>query len=295
MSGAVQLEAGDVQAVLVPAVGGVVHSFRWRGLPVFRPGPAEITDANDGGCYPLVPFSNRVRDGRFTFQGREVRLSPNLPPQKHPLHGQGWRGAWKVQSADGRRAVLVYDHAPSEWPWAYQARQTVTVDAGGLHIALSCRNLSDQPMPCGLGLHPYFPAEAATVLSTAVTGVWTVDAEVMPVTLEAPVGRYELRERRINAAGLDNGYEGWSGQAYLRQPKFTVSITSPDARRFQVYAPPEGGIVVAEPVVNANAALNQAEALWPELGLTVLAPGDSAAMSARFDVSPASDDARNPA
>ncbi|MBW3618298.1 MAG: aldose 1-epimerase [Proteobacteria bacterium] len=274
---------------LVPAVGGVVRSFRAGGTPVFREGPAEIADANDGGCYPLVPFSNRVRDGRFTFRGREVRLSPNLPPQKHPLHGQGWRGAWSVETADEDRAVLVFDHAPGEWPWAYQARQTFRLDPGGLSIGLSCRNLSPEPMPCGLGLHPYFPAGPETVLSTEATGVWTIDEEVMPVALEPPVGRYGLHQRRINGADLDNGYEGWSGWAELREPEFSVRITSPDARRFQVYAPPEGGIVVAEPVVNANAALNQPEDRWPELGLTVLNPGDSTAMSARFDLIRAKD------
>lgn len=295
MPEAVPLSAGDLRAVLVPEIGGVVRSFRWRDRPVFREGPSEITDANHGGCYALVPFSNRVRDGRFTFRGREVRLSPNLPPQKHPLHGQGWRGAWSLESADAQGAVMVYDHPPGEWPWAYQARQTVALDPAGLSIALSCRNLSAEPMPCGLGLHPYFPAEAATVLSTSVRGVWTIDAEVMPVALESPVGRYDLRERAIDGADLDNGYEGWSGEAELRQRQFTVRISSPDAGRFQVYAPPQGGIVVAEPVVNANAALNQPEDLWPELGLAVLAPGESTAMFARFDVAPRPEGARNPA
>jgi aldose 1-epimerase len=63
-----------------------------------------------------------------------------------------------------------------------------------------------------------------------------------------------------------------------------VVISSAEARRFQVYAPPEGCIVVAEPVTNANAALNQPEARWPELGLVVLQPGESTSMSARFQV-----------
>ena len=51
-------------------MGGVIRSFRRGGTPIFREGPPEITDANDGGSYPLVPFSNRVRDGRFSFRGR---------------------------------------------------------------------------------------------------------------------------------------------------------------------------------------------------------------------------------
>jgi aldose 1-epimerase len=283
----VSLAAGDLAVELVPAVGGAVRSFRWRGRPVFRDGPAEMTDANSGGSYPLVPFSNRVRDGVFSFRGREVRLSPNLPPQKHPLHGQGWRSAWRTEAAEAARAVLVFDHAPGEWPWAYQARQSFELDPRGLFMRLECRNTGSEPMPCGLGFHPYFPAGPETVLSTEVTEVWTIDDEVMPVRREPGVGRYDLRERRVNGADLDNGYEGWSGRAELRQPKFTIRISSPEARRFQVYAPPEGGIVVAEPVTNANAALNQPEDRWPELGLHVLEPGESLSLSARFDVVPA--------
>lgn len=282
----VRLRAGELSVELVPAVGGAVRSFRWRETPVFREGPAEMTDANTGGSYPLVPFSNRVRDGRFTFRGREVELSPNLPPQKHPLHGQGWRGAWRVEAAEERRAVLVYDHAAGEWPWAYQATQAFELDEAGLTIALSCRNGGPDTMPCGLGFHPYYPADAETVLDTSVAEVWTIDEEVMPVGRAPATGRYDLRERRIDGADLDNGYGGWSGRTELRQRDHRLVISSAEARFFQVYAPPEGGIVVAEPVTHANAALNEPEEHWAELGLQVLEPGETAAMSARFEVMP---------
>ena len=286
MAGAerVRLSAGELTVELVPAVGGVVRSFRAGGAPVFREGPENIADANDGGCYPLTPFSNRVRDGRFTFRGREVRLSPNLPPQKHPLHGQGWRGVWTVEAAEATSAEIAFDHAAGEWPWAYQARQSFELDAGGLTIRLECRNASGTAMPCGLGFHPYFPAGADTVLDTVVTGVWTTDDEVMPVAQEPATGRYDLRNRRIDGADLDHGYEGWSGSGELREPGRTVRISSPEARWFQVYAPPEGGIVVAEPVTHANAALNAPEDRWSELGLRVLEPGQTASLTARFDV-----------
>lgn len=286
MAEVVRLTAGELSLELAPAVGGAVRSFRWRDRPVFREGPAEMTDANTGGSYPLVPFSNRVRDGRFSFRGREVVLQPNLPPQKHPLHGQGWRGEWRVEAAEVRRAVLVYDHPAGEWPWAYQARQVFDLHEDGLTMALSCRNDGPDVMPCGLGFHPYFPADGATVLDTEATGVWTVDAEVMPVALEPATGRYDLRERRIEGVDLDNGFEGWSGRTELRQRDHRVVISSAEARRFQVYAPPEGGIVVAEPVTNANAALNHPEERWAELGLQLLQPGETAAMSARFEVHP---------
>jgi aldose 1-epimerase len=203
----VRLAVGELTVELAPAVGGVVRSFRAGGRPVFREGPPGITDANDGGCYPLVPFSNRVRDGRFSFRGREVRLSPTCPA-KHPLHGQGWRGEWRIEAAEERRAVLVLITAPGEWPWALAGPADLRAGRGRADDGLSCRNDGDAPMPCGLGFHPYSRRtrrRSSHGLDTVVAEVWTIDAEVMPVERVAATGRYDLRERRIEGVDLDNG------------------------------------------------------------------------------------------
>jgi aldose 1-epimerase len=52
-------------------------------------------------------------------------------------------------------------------------------------------------------------------------------------------------------------------------------MTSPDAHFFQIYSPQTGGLLAAEPVSHANAALNEPEERWAELGLRVLKPGES--------------------
>ena len=59
----------------------------------------------DAASFPLVPYVNRIRDGRFTFRGREVRLAPNMAGDPSPLHGQGWLSPWTVEEPDERRAV----------------------------------------------------------------------------------------------------------------------------------------------------------------------------------------------
>jgi aldose 1-epimerase len=283
----VQLRAGELEAELAPQIGGSIAAFRHAGRPVMRDAPADLRDVLDASSFPLVPFVNRVREGRFSFRGREVRLAPNLPPQKHPLHGQGWRGPWSVTRSQQDGAELAFRHEAGEWPWAYEARQVFTLDEGGLTIDLTVTNTSGEVMPAGLGQHPYFPANSETVLSTRVTEVLTVDEEVMPVGLEPAAGRYDLHERRIERAGLDNGYEGWGGEAEIRWPdrRLTLRITASDnARRFQVYAPEEGGVVVAEPVTHANDAFSHPEERWPSLGLVLLEPGAAMSMRARFEV-----------
>ena len=283
------LGRGDLQLDLLPRLGGAVAAYR-RATPggtqaLFRESTADADDVLQTACFPLVPYCNRIRDGRFRFGDREVRLTPNLPPQKHPLHGQGWRNPWTVTGAGPDWAELVYRHEPDEWPWAYEASQRFTLDHAGLEIQLGCRNLASEPMPCGLGLHPFFDAPAGTMLDTRVAGVWTVDEEIMPVRLEPPVGRYALENRSIAGASLDNGYEGWSGKAILRWPGAAAGlrISSADAARFQVYAPAGQPVLCAEPVTNANDALRRPEAAWAEAGIVVLGPGEVASMTARFD------------
>ncbi|MDP8917069.1 MAG: aldose 1-epimerase, partial [Pseudomonadota bacterium] len=149
---------------------------------------------------------------------------------------------------------------------------------------LELRNADRRAMPSGLGLHPYFPAGPDTVLNTEAASVWTIDEEIMPVELAPATGRYDLRDRPINAADLDNGYEGWGGEAELRWRDRLVRMRASGASRFQVYSPAEGGVVVIEPVTHANAAFNHPEERWPELGVLVLEAGESTSLLARFDV-----------
>jgi aldose 1-epimerase len=150
---------------------------------------------------------------------------------------------------------------------------------------LTCTNRSTEEMPCGLALHPYFPSSPRTVLDTEVKRVWTIDADVLPVSAEAPTGRYSLKRRAIGGQDLDNGYEGWSGRALIEWPEngIRLAMTS-DAPRLQVYSPKGESFFSAEPATNANAALNATEEEWPALGLRVLKPGEAMTLSTRFEL-----------
>jgi aldose 1-epimerase len=235
-----------------------------------------------------VPYVNRIRGGEFHFRGTDVKLQQNMTGDPSPLHGQGWLNRWKVEEVSGRAAALAYHHQAGEWPWDYEARQEFALDEAGLSIRLSCRNLSPNPMPCGLGQHPYFPCGSQTRLDTRVAHAWTIDEKVLPVEQVPAEGRYDLRNRLVCGQDLDNGFGGWGGEARMSDPvwPYTVRLSSPDARFFQLYSPPQGGIFVAEPVTHANAALNAPEAEWPELGMRVLEPGGEMTLSMRLDVRP---------
>lgn len=287
----VTLSAGSLELVLSPATGGSIARFTYRDgereTPILRgcDGPPDHVLAT--GSFPLLPYVNRIRGGEFAFRGKSIRLTPNMAGDPSPLHGQGWLNAWRVVAASADEATLDYEHAPGEWPWAYLARQQFELDETGLTLTLSCKNLSSDPMPCGLGQHPYFLCSGATRIATRVDHVWTIDEQVLPLERVAATGRYELSDRAVCGLGLDHGFGGWGGSATLSDPAwpFQIILSSADADFFQLYSPKDGGIFVAEPVTHANAALNAPEDQWAGLGMRVLSPGNEMALVTRIQIS----------
>jgi len=300
LSGArtLRLAAGRLELIVDPEIGGSIASFDYvtesEKIPVMRRAEGELTSPLGAASFPLVPYCNRIREGRFSFRGREVTISRNMESDASPLHGDGWLAPWKVVSASESEAELRYLHEAVEWPWVYEATQVFALDGAGLSLRLTCRNLAEEPMPCGLGQHPYFYCTPETRLDTKVTDAWTIDEKVLPVEKVPAAGRYYLADRLICGQDLDNGFGGWGGSAHLETPglPFRIEISSSEARFFQVYSPASGGVVVAEPVSHANAALNEPEEKWPELGLRVLGPGEEMSLDARFEVLPTGEEQR---
>ena len=289
-SGLVTLAAGPLEVTLNPALGGSIWRFdqvaAGQRTPVLRGGGTE-DDVLAAASFPLVPFVNRIRGGRFDFRGRTVRLPRNMASDPSPLHGQGWLGSWNVLSASADEARLQFGHEAGDWPWDYVAEQHFRLTPNGLEVTLDCTNRSSEPMPCGLGQHPYFHCSPTTRIVTRVTDVWTIDDKVLPVERIPAVGDFDLADRAVCGLGLDHGFAGWGGTALLSDPGwgFTTTMSSPDATFFQLYSPKAGGIFVAEPVTHANAALNAPETEWPALGLRVLEPGEGMALSMRIELS----------
>ena len=287
------LTRGTLALRLAPRQGGGIASFECcavsgGNVPIFRPSSGADKSPTSLASFPLVPFVNRVRGGAFSFRGRRVTLAQNMPPDPSPLHGQGWLGAWDVERLGADHAELVYRHAADEWPWAYEARQSFVLDEDGLTLVLTCTNLSVEPMPCGLGQHPYFLCTARTRLDTGVATVWTIDEHVLPVEQVPAKGRFDLADRLVCGQDLDHGFGGWSGRAVISDPDlpFRIAMSSPDARFFQLYSPASGGIFVAEPVTHANAAMNAPEEEWAQLGMRVLEPGETMSLTMRVEMLP---------
>lgn len=263
----------SARLTLAPHQGGAVRAFEWCDRDILRPAR---TDGGDDpfqmACFPMVPYANRIAQGRFDFAGRTVELQRNWSEDPYPLHGQGWRAPWSVAREAPASATLAFEGGADEWPWRYHCEQRFELDHDGLGIELSIENRSVTPMPAMLGLHPYFPDAAHAELRAQLPRVWRTDDTALPLEeIESPVEWRFDPGRPVRGVPLDHCFTGWNGVASLRWPDRTVRLRAAGCRFLHVYAPAASEFFCVEPQTGAPGALARGDA-------AVLAPGERLAI-----------------
>lgn len=226
--GDVLLVADGAQAVLRPAAGGRVCSLtlchaNGRTVPVLYPYTAAGVDPlhwGKGGIYPLVPYSGRIARARLQTPQGEVTLAPHPDVLPHTLHGNAHGQAWQVLAFDDASATLALDSAASAaWPWRYRCELTCTLERQALQMRLSLRHEEARPMPCGLGLHPYFLHEPGARLRYQAGSRWDTTPEHL-AWRERPLQAHESFEtwRPLPQGPLTDVVSRWDGRLALDLP-----------------------------------------------------------------------------
>ena len=282
----ITLRADRARAGIAPRIGGSIAHYHWldgaRRHDWLRPAaPADLAagTADRLACFPLVPFSNRIRDGRFAFGGHAVALPLNHRPQPHALHGHGWQAAWSVVERADDRITLEYDHRAGAWPFPYRARQEFLLTGNELRLSLSLENRGRETMPVGLGFHPYFPRTPRCRLSARVDAMWATDAEVMPTALvDADPRLGGAHGLPVADVMLDNAFTGWRRQATITWPE-RGAVLSLDADVplgfLVVYSPAGRDYFCVEPVSHCTDAFNLAAQGRADTGMLTLHAGAS--------------------
>jgi aldose 1-epimerase len=260
---------GRWSLLVAPTLGGSLLACEYDGVEVLKP----VAQPAAGGrpamrcChFPLVPFSNRIENGRFDFNGRAIRHASNVPGSPHPMHGHGWQGAWRVAARDETRCTLsMHRDATPDWPWPYRAWQSVALEGGSVRLSLGIENAGAAAMPCGLGFHPFLPRHGDTRLAfeaahvgTARAGEFAAGRIAVPAALDFRNGP-RLTERE----GVDHCFEGWARRALASGgPHFGALAVEGCAETpcVIVYVPTGENYYCIEPVTHAVNAMNLPDA-----------------------------------
>ena len=278
---ALELTSGALRLALRPDLGGCIAGFWFDTLPILRSTePGDLQAARPSGCYPLIPYSNRLGYRRFRWHGKDHTTQPNFDDSPHSVHGMGWQRPWTVESARADDAVLTLVHpGDADWPFAFEARQAFSLTASGLNLGLSITNTANEPAPVGLGWHPYFPKRPRSRLHIELTERWESDATGLPTRKVPQAGI----DGDVAHLAFDHCFEGWSGPARLRDEKLGLRITS-SLPYLVVFTPGLKDYYCVEPVSHVSNAIHMAEPA--QHGLRTLMPGERFEAWMKIEVSP---------
>ena len=265
-----ELRAGELRLALRPDLGGSIAGL-WLGeLPVLRSSePGDLASSRLSACYPLAPYSNRLGYRRFRWGGVDHTTAPNFDDNPHSVHGVAWQQPWEVASQGASEAVLHLAHQPdAHWPFPFEVQQRFVLTPGALEVHLVFKNTGTQPQPVGLGWHPYFPKRPRSRLHIELTDRWESDASGLPTRRVPQPGI----DADVSHLAFDNCFEGWRGQARIRDEKMSLRLSS-SLPYLVVFTPETKPYYCVEPVSHVSNAIHMSDPA--SHGLRSVAPGAS--------------------
>jgi aldose 1-epimerase len=287
----VTLEKDRQRLRVLPDAGGSLAAWDWKTVngwtPLLRPWDGRSEDRYTLACFPLVPWSNRITGGGFELDGVFHPIRNNRTDEHYPIHGDGWLQQWQVSDqSDTSIWLSLTSRRFDDNPYEYSATEHFTLLPDGLRIELAVTHLGEQPLPYGLGLHPYFVRDAATRLQSKTSGVWLSARDPIPIahTSEFPPTWDYNHPAPLDGPPIDNCFSGWDGRSVINYPDrgLTITMDMVDCNGYSLmYRPPDLPFFCLEPITHPIDAFHMEG--WP--GLAVLSQGQSLALRVKLTVS----------
>jgi aldose 1-epimerase len=314
---AVRLIAGPAVAEVLPFVG--FNCVRWDvgPEPIFYaepPGTPNPSPTRSG--HPILfPFPNRIRGGKFPFEGREYELPLNDSTKTHAIHGFTPRNPWRVvgTGADAESPFVTGEFQLSRdlpdsrgyWPADFVLAVTYRLSESALAVNAVVSNPDQTPLPFGLGYHPYFRAVRSSssgeeagidnaILQIGSRHVWQSEDQlptgrIVPApapfdfTTPRPLGRTHLDDVFTGLYDLRPGC-ALRTVAVLSAPGggSSLLVRADEAfRELVLFTPPHRRAIAVEPYTCATDAANL-EARGVPAGWRTLPPGGRIATAVEY-------------
>lgn len=291
----IELRAGDLTLRVSPEIGGAITAFEREaggrsaplllGLPEKQLTPAL---ADRAACFPMLPFANRAPGNVLRVGDTQYPIKPNTA-EPNALHGCAWQRPWWVVRREQQRLELGLEVAPASYAFAFSARQIFSLRAQGLTVTLSLTNTHSQPIPAGLGLHPYFPRGATTKMRFAADRFWLEGPGYLPTeSIETPPELDFAEPGSLPVHWRNNCYSGWQGKAEITQPDLGYRLTmtaSTLLTDLMLFTPLASPVFALEPQSHTVAATDTTRLVAHAQPLALLQPGESIEASVEFGVS----------
>jgi aldose 1-epimerase len=287
MNTPISIADGSVNLTLAPKIGGSFLNFSanidGERLDIMRTTPHEPKTSSDTASFLMAPYPNRIRDGKFQFQGREYSLKF---PEKHSIHGDVRNRPWNVEVCRSQGATLAFrswDFPDINYPFPFSMMQTFGISNSALLVSCTIKNEGTSAMPAGCGYHPYFNRALGGKMETVQLRFNTQGA--YPYTGETPLPEgmavpltpaQDFSNPRPLDVNLDTCFGGWDGVAEMVWPESKVRIimhASSTMSHLILFSPPEKPFFALEPQSQMTDGFNFLAKGETKTGVTIVPPG----------------------
>jgi aldose 1-epimerase len=200
---------------------------RWADI-IFCSGDWESNPVPTRSGHPILfPFPGRMRDARFTFEGKVYQLPFNDSTKQHAIHGFTPRNPWRAIEWNGNEdSAFVTGQfnlsqdlpsALSQWPSDFNLNITYRLFRDRLVVEAAVENLGKGSLPFGIGYHPYFrlpgvndPDIGGHVLEAHVDQIWEAEANLPTGVRNVVPEAIDFRKPKpIGKTELDNVFSGF--------------------------------------------------------------------------------------
>lgn len=221
-----EIAAAGYRAVVTES-GGALRLLDHGGRALVD-GFGEDEMSSGGRGQLLMPWPNRIRDGRYSFGGREHQLALTEPKRSNASHGLARWVAWTLEEHTANSVSLVHRvMAQSGYPWAVDLHVLYDLGADGLTVTQTATNLSGEAAPYACGAHPYLCVGEGIdhlELTLPASTRTLVDDRLIPVETVPVDAEHDFRTpRAIGSTAFDETYGDLSrdeglATATLRDP-----------------------------------------------------------------------------
>lgn len=279
------------QSADVVQLGGALREYAVNGRPLLD-GFASGAAITGGRGQLLVPWPNRVGDGRYRFEGRDLQLPLTEVEKRNAIHGLLRWTLWELLARTDDALTLGTTLCPQPgYPFLLDVRVEYRLEPDGLGTSVRATNAGTEPAPYGVGQHPYLTVGTdlvdSAVLTVPARSLLRTDDRGLPLGQEPVDGTaYDFRaarpigDLRLDSAftGLDRGPDG-RAVVRLAHPSGLRGIDvwlGEGTRCVQVYT----GDTLAEPGRRRRGVAVEAMSCPPDAfrtgtDLTVLPPGST--------------------
>lgn len=281
-----QFKTSKAALTIIPEFSGLVADLQlFNGVSTVSviDGYQSLGDAEAKNAYKshyLLPFPNRMKDGKYDFEGKSYQFPVNDRHTNNNLHGFLETIPMEIidnEIINNQQIITLKGNFEGfdYFPFAFEFRLKYILSDFELIIETKIKNIGKTNMPMGYGWHPYFKLDTEKIddlsLQFPDCEIVVIDNRMMPTGEMLPYSTFSTL-RKIDQTTLDNCFfinknkKTNRAEIIVKSKTTTLSVWQETGENacnyFQIYTPENRQTIAIEPMTCNVDAFNNHDGLW---------------------------------